>query len=297
LHAHFELMWFYFALSSALLSATAAIFEKRVLFETGALSFSFLLALFNAVFSLPFLFFIDLSAVTLTTYLYVALKSLLGSISFLLVMSGIKRLELSSALPLLVLTPGLVAVFAWIFLGDILTGAEIFGMILLLAGTYMLQTGGFSNLLKPLRITFIKKGYWYIVGALAVFTLTSLLDKWLLSSYKLSPEVFLPLQHFFMALFFTVFAATGKVLRQALHSDLKKVWRLVLLVAVVTILYRYAHIWAVKTGAVALALSVKRTSVFFAALIGGYIFKEERLMFKAIAISIMVFGAIMVILD
>ena len=256
-------MWFYFALSSAMLSATAAIFEKRALFETGALSFSFLLALFNAVFSIPFLFFIDLTVIPLTTYLVVLLKALLGSISFLLVMSGIKRLELSSALPLLVLTPGLVAVFAWILLGDNLTSIEISGMILLLIGTYMLQTGDFRKLFRPFQVTLRKGAYWFIVGALFIFTLTSLLDKWLLSSYMIRPEAFLPLQHFFMAVFFTAFALTGKVLGSSLQVDLRKVWKWVLVVAVLTIFYRYAHIWAVKTGAVALALSVKRTSVFF----------------------------------
>lgn len=290
-------MWFYFALSSALLSATAAILEKRALFDVSALSFSTLLAVLNALFSIPFLYFVDFASISMATYGTIAFKSLLGSISFFLVMSGIKRLELSNALPLLVLTPGLVAVFAWILLGDHLTRLEILGMVLLLVGTYMLQTGRPGNLVKPMKATVKKGAYWYIVGALLVFTLTSILDKWLLGSYRVTPEAYLPLQHFFMAIFFSILVFFTKTHQNILRKDFPKIWKWVLAVAIVTILYRYAHILAVKAGAVALALSVKRTSVFFAAIIGGQIFKEERLFFKAIAIAVMLGGAILVILQ
>jgi len=51
--------WFAVAFISALLSAFAAITQKKVLFKLEALEFSFWLSLANLFFSIPFFFFID----------------------------------------------------------------------------------------------------------------------------------------------------------------------------------------------------------------------------------------------
>ncbi len=289
-------MWFLFATTSALLSATAAILEKKTLFKCNALIFSFLLAVANLVLSVPFFMYADFSPVSNATLGVVAFKSFMGAVSFLLVMNGIKRLELSSALPLLVLTPGLVAVFAWLMLGDSLAGAEMAGLVLLLVGTYMLQVGQPANLLKPFYFGFRNRAYLFIAGAVFIFTITSLIDKWLLASYRVQPETYLPLQHLFMAFFFLVFVLFSKIRTTDLVHSAKPVWKWVLVIAVLTIAYRYSHIWAIKTGAVALALSVKRTSVFFAAVIGGTIFKEKHVPYKALATAVMIAGAVLVIL-
>lgn len=289
-------MWFTFAITSALLSATAAIFEKKALFKTDALVFSFLLAVGNLILSIPFFIYADFHAISLQTYAVIAFKSFMGSISFLLVMHGIKRLELSSALPLLVLTPGLVAVFAWIMLGDKLVSVEIMGLLFLLAGTYMLQVGKPSNLLTPFYFGMKSKAYLYILGAVLIFTFTSIIDKWLLNGYRVEPKSYLPLQHLFMAGFFLLYVIFSRTTSDDVMDGLKMSWKWILIVAILTIAYRYTHIWAIKTGAVALALSVKRTSVFFAAIIGGTIFKEKNIGYKALAIAVMVAGAIFVIL-
>jgi uncharacterized membrane protein len=288
-------MWFLFAITSALLSATAAIMEKKALFKSDALHFSFILALFNAVLSLPFLINEPLVTISTANYIVIGIKSFLGSISFLLVMMSIKRMELSSALPLLVLTPAVVAVFAWLFLNEPLTQTEIGGMALLLIGTYFLQTGSWKGALQPIRSAQRNKGYAYIAGAIAIFSFTSLLDKLILGSYKVSPETYMPLQHIFMAIFFSIMVLFARK-KEPVKKAFAQSWKLILLISVITIAYRYSHIWAIKTGAVALALSVKRTSVFFAAVIGGTIFRETNIRYKAVAVAIMVAGAIFVLI-
>jgi drug/metabolite transporter (DMT)-like permease len=288
-------MWFVFALSSALLSATAAVFEKKALFKLSALHFSFLLAIANALISIPFLWSSSFFVPDVKGFYVVGFKALMGSISFLLVMNGIKRLELSSALPILVITPGLVALLAWILLDDFLSGFDIIGMLLLLAGTYFLQVGKLANTLKPFRLINQPKAYWYIFGAVLIFTATSLIDKWLLSDYKMPPTVLVPIQHFFMAIYFSLFLLVRPTEKKDLNVALKSGWKLILIVSFLTILYRYGHILAIKEGSVALAISVKRTSVFFAALIGGYLFKETNLIYKLFATLIMIAGAVLII--
>ncbi len=63
------------------------------------------------------------------------------------------------------------------------------------------------------------------------------------------------------------------------------------MISVITIGYRYTQIEAVKIAPVALVLSIKRTSVFFASIFGGKIFSESYLLKKGIAIIIMLIGA------
>jgi len=288
------MVWYLFALTSAFFSATSALVEKKVLFKEKALAFSTLLAIFNLLIAIPFFFFINFSAVSNTSLIVLFIKSILGAIAFLCVMLAIKNLELSSALPLLVLTPGLVALFAFIILGEALTGLEILGMFLLLIGAYILQLKQKQKFLDP-WISFIKsKGYIYIIIALTLFTITSILDKALLKNFKLPINAFMGFQHLFLAIIFiSLIIFSGK--SKQIKSPLKNSWKWIFILALFTITYRYTQIQAIKIASVALVLSIKRISVFFAIIIGGRIFKEHGLLKKAIATTIMILGAILII--
>jgi len=73
-------------------------------------------------------------------------------------------------------------------------------------------------------------------------------------------------------------------------------WKWIILVALLTVGYRYTQIEAIKYApAVALVLSVKRISVFFASIIGGKIFNEEKLLQKAIATAILIGGTFFIV--
>jgi uncharacterized membrane protein len=289
------IQWYFLALIAAFFSATAAIVEKKVLFKEKALGFSATLALLNLVIAIPFFFFIDFSVLTTSGLLVLFIKSILGALAFLCVMLGIKNLELSNALPLLVLTPGLVAIGALIFLKESLSQLEILGMVLLLIGTYVLQLKQNQKFLDPWKIFIKSKGHMYILGALFLFTITSILDKAVLKNFKVPVNAFMGFQHLFLAiifLLFLIFSGKTKQIRPVFKNSLKYM----IILALITITYRYAQILSVKQAPVALVLSIKRVSVFFAVIIGGRLFKEHNLLKRIIATTIMVAGAVLVIL-
>jgi len=289
-------MWITFAIISALFSAAAAITEKKTLFKENALVFSMVLAFFNLILSLPFFFFIDFSLISNSALIALFIKSILGALSFLLVMNGLKKLEISSSLPLLVLTPGITAVFAYFILNEKLAGLEIFGMLMLMLGTYFLQLKSKQRFMDPFLFSKQNKAYLYILGAVLIFTITSILDKTILGKYKMAPQAFLPIQHLFFAVNFSLFFVFSKQSKKAIYSTVQGSWKLILLVAIFTIIYRYSHILAIKAGSVALVLSIKRTSVFFATVIGGHYFNEQNLVRKSIATLLMIAGAIFIII-
>jgi len=288
--------WWVIALVSAFFSATAAIVEKKILFKEKALSMTLILGIFNLILAIPFFFFVDYSVLAYSGILVLLFKSVLGAIAFLFVMMGIRDLELSRVLPLLVLTPGLVAVFAFLFLGEVLMPFEIGGLVLLLFGTYLLQLNDRRGFFAPWKSFVQVKGYCYILTALILYTTTSVLDKAVLKNYGVPLNAFMGFQHLFLAFVFVIIA-----LFYSKGSDLKKTfkfsWWMILILAVITITYRYTFYYAVRVAPVALVLSLKRVSVFFAVLIGGKLFREKNLKRRAVATAIIIIGSLLIILN
>jgi uncharacterized membrane protein len=288
--------WIVIAFMSALLSAIATILEKKNLFTLDALHFSFVLAILNMIFSIPFFISVDFSTISTVSLFVLYFKTILGALAFYSVMLAIKNMEISGSLPLLVLTPGLVAIFAFLFIDESLKVFEIVGMFLLLAGTYILEAKPGMNIFLPFKVFYKSKFHHYIIFALLLFTVTSIIDKVLLKSYQLPPHAFIGFQQIFLAFNFLVIVLIAKKNPvKLITSTNKQIWGWIILTAILTVGYRYAHIEAVKLAPVALVLSIKRTSVFFAAIGGGKIFNEQNLLKKAFATAIMIAGAIFIV--
>lgn len=286
--------WFLLAFISALLSAAAALSQKKILFKLDALDFSFLVSIINLLFVIPFFLSVDYGKIEPDNLLILFLKTVLEAAAFLNVMLAIKNLEISKALPLLALTPGLVAIFAYIFIEDELSFTDVTAIALMLSGTYMMEVRKGQNIFDPFKILFSSKKYSYVLTAILIFTITSILDRTLLWIFKLEPSAFISFQHLFLAVIF-LFIFTYKKrsgLRNVLPGE-SNIWILLILISALTIGYRYTQIEAIKIAPVALVLSVKRLSVFFASVTGGKIFKEEKLLIKAFAAAVIITGAIL----
>ena len=290
--------WFVIALLSAFLSAFAAITQKKVLFSLGALEFSFLLSLVNLVFSIPFFFFIDYGTINSFNLLVLFIKSVIGVGAFFCVMLSLKNLEISNALPLLALTPGFIAVFAFIFLGEALKTAEVVGLIILMLGTYILESGNSTKIIFPFSILLKSKYHRFVILALLLFTASSILDKLLLIKLNLSPISLTAFQHIYFAIIFSIVFFIFRKKTEPLPNITNKInlgW--IALISVLTIGYRYTQVVAIGLASVALVLAVKRTSVFWATIIGGKIFSDKDLLKRSIAAVLILIGAILILRD
>ena len=288
--------WFYFSFASALFSALAAIMEKKVLKTEKAFEFTVVLTLFNAALAAMFFPLVNLSNIPLLTYEVVFFKTIINAMAFLCVMYAIKNMELSEALPLLALTPGFVAVIAFLGLGEALSIYEAAGLLMLLAGVYMHGIGAGQKLLGPFKAFFYAKGHRYVLAALSLFTVTAVLDKVVLGSFNMEPVAFMVFENVFYAVAIPVafFMLGGKA--KSLGPVFRNSGKIIIALAAVTITYRYAYILGVKLShSVALALAVKRTSVFFAVVIGGRLFREGNLKRRIIATAMLVIGALLIL--
>ena len=285
--------WFLLALISAVFSAFAAVSEKKALFSLNPLNFSFLVSLVTLVFSIPFFFAVNPADITSAGMAVLAFKTILSASAFLCVMLSLKNLEVSEALPLLALSPALVAVAGVILINDHLSLLQWTGVAVMVAGAYILELRkGTTNLLEPLKAVLLFSKYRYVFIALFLFMVSSILDRLLLKGFKLPPYTFMAFQQLFYALFFLVIILFKRVsITAGLKEGGRSLLILIAAVSVFTVIYRYTQIEATKLAPVALVLSVKRLSVLFAVIIGGKLFLEDNLKRRILAVIIILAGA------
>jgi len=289
------IQWYYLAIISAVFSAIAAIYEKKSMQKNQTATFCSIFAIFTLILVIPFLFTIDFASLTSTTLFLILIKSLISGTAFFLIMYSFRHLELSSALPLLILTPGAVAIFAFIFLKETLSLNQISGMLLLIVGSYLIliDKKTFKASLKSIRNS---KGHIAIAIALLLFTASALLDKIILAKFKVPETTYIFFYFFFIAiLFILILLFTNQ--KKTFLTSLKRSYKLILAVSVATIIFRYTQFLAIKNSdSVAMVISLKRLSVFFATIIGGTLFHETHLIRKSIATIIMLIGSTLIII-
>lgn len=291
------MIWFYLAFISAVFSALAAISEKKVLFKLDALDFSFLVSVITLIFSIPFFFDAPLDISLSVPLIILFIKAILSALAFLSVMLAIKNLEISEALPLLALSPGLVAILGVLLIQDSLVFNEWIGLFLMLVGTYVLELKKDDrSIFDPFKSLLSFKKYKYIFFALILFSITSLIDRFLLKDLKLPPFTFMAYQQLFFAFIFTaLILIRNKKISLAISTLNRKLIYLIILISVFTVIYRYTQIEATKLAPVALVLSVKRLSVLMAIIIGGKLFNENNFLKRILATVIILAGLIILL--
>jgi drug/metabolite transporter (DMT)-like permease len=210
-------------------------------------------------------------------------KSILGGLAFLLVMMSLEHNQISTALPLLGTTPAVTALLALPILGESLQHWEWLGIGMMVAGTYMLEKRPTQKVFRSFHEFFVSKNHHYIFGAVGLFAVSSIADKLLLSGYKIDPLIILFYQHLIYCLIFSSLVFIRRMsFRDLLHKGQNQ-FPFILLIAFLTIAYRFTQLGATQLAPVALVLAVKRTSILYASFFGGKLFSDERLPQKILA--------------
>ena len=269
--------WVLLATISALLSAGAAVLQKKSLMTTGALPFAFVLSFLIMLLSAVFLAGIDVIAVPPDVLLLLVGKSIIGGTAFLLVMMSLERGQISNVLPLLGLTPAVTALLSLVLTGEVMRGAEWLGLGLMMGGLYLLEwtPGKKAGMIGRMRAVVMERRA--ILLALLLFAVSSVADKLLVSTHRTDPRVVLVYQHVIFCLLFGVMLLVRRVPGTLVLAQARKQLPFFFLIAMLTIAYRFTQLEATKDAPVALVLAVKRTSILYASVLGGKIFLDDRL--------------------
>jgi drug/metabolite transporter (DMT)-like permease len=287
--------WFLLASCSALLSAGAAVLQKRILFRINAFEFSFLVSLCILACSLVIPFVTDVTSISLVVLGLLVAKSVLGGTAFLFVMMSLEHNEISTALPLLGLTPAVAAILSFLVIGESLRTAEWIGLVLLILGVFLLERRPSQKITESFKKTIFSRNHWYIFGALGLFSISSVFDKMLVGTMRTDPIIVLFYQHIVYGLLFGTLLLVRRVpLRNITSKDWAQL-KVIGIIAAITIAYRLTQLEATKMAPVALVLAVKRTSILYASLVGGRLFSEERLPTKILAASLIVAAGFLIL--
>jgi drug/metabolite transporter (DMT)-like permease len=222
-------------------------------------------------------------------------KSILGGAAFLFVMMSLEHNPISTALPILGMTPAVTALAALLILGESLRGWEWLGIGMMMAGTYVLEKRPAQMIFQPWKEALRSKSHYYMYGALGLFAISSVFDKLLVSGFNTDPLVVLFYQHIVYCSMFGALLFFRKQSFQEAVQKGKSQFPFIVTVALLTIAYRFTQLEATKFAPVALVLAVKRTSILYASFFGGKIFSDERLAQKLIGGALIV-GAGFIIL-
>lgn len=279
--------WFLYSFISALCSAASALTQKKALQKLEAFDFCLLISVFNVLFSLPFFVKAPWESLTFPIALLIIGKSFLNALGFWSVMKGIKTLELSRGLPLLALTPLFVALGGFIFLGETLNLMDLGGLALVVLGALLLEFREGQLEWKH----FSKHGA--ILLALFFMTLNTLLDRYVMGPLKVAPPLVMALTQSSFLLFFLLIWSWVRTPIKQLAQGFKSTWSWLLIIAVLTLSYRYTNLLALALAPAALVIAVKRSSVFFAAALGGKIFHEGHIWKRSFAAILLVAGTML----
>ena len=287
--------WFLFAFACAIISSISAIVEKKTLMKEHAMEFSTVFSIFNFLFVLPLLPFVDLGILKDPYTLgFIYATSVLGGLAFFFIAKGARHMEISVVSPLLNFGPVFLIILAWFFLGETLTFQQIIGIMIIILGSYLLEISTkHPSLLGPIKKMISSKYIHYIFIALILYAFSSIGDKIILS--RITTISYIVIIHFFIAVNFIVLIHLFHDGFTGIKNGIKNAGKWIVIVSLLTCGYRLLQAQAVSMAFVSLVIPIKRTSTIFTTIIGGGLFHEKHLLKKIICCIIMFFGAYLII--
>ncbi len=215
-------------------------------------------------------------------------------LAMLLYMKSIRDHPLSLTVPYLAFTPVFVVLTGWIVLGESINGAGLTGILLVVAGGWLLNVQharfqDWRSWLTPLRAILYEQGSRLMLAVAAIYSLTSVMGKGALQ--YTTPETM-------GTLYYLVIGAIVALLFSLrdpgiIRRSLRRPWP-VLAVAALTGLMVVTHFLAISLVEVAYMIAVKRISLLFGILFGFLIFRESGLWTRLPAGGLMVAGTYLI---
>lgn len=285
--------WYVFALLSALIAGLVPVVNKKILKKESALEFSAFFAITNAILSLPLLLFItaDISAHILALLFA---GSLMGVIGFFFVTKSLKLGNVSVISPFTNINPAILAVLAFVVLGEKLSIFQMIGIVIITIGAYAIECESrLSDLSRTFRKIIKSKVFHFIIVSATFYAFSSIIDKVVLSS--ISVMQYILVEHIFIALIFSSYMFAKNIDIRKLELDFRNAFAWILLASAMTISYRFFLAQAVSIALVSAVIPIKHMSSLVATIVGGEVFHEKHLKKNIFACIIMIFGAYLVI--
>lgn len=282
-------MWFYIALTCALCTAICDALSKRLMQENDQWITGAIILVLSSLLIVPTLSFgqfkpfsSDLAALLLVT---IPLE-VFGYYFFL---AAVRLSPLSLVLPLLAFTPMATVLTAFVLLGEQINQSGFVGIGLVSVGAYVLywDPSNFSPM-QPIKAVVQEPGARFMFMTAVIWALTTTLGKKGILIYGTMPFCFLILIG--VAIIFVIIATlrlcsgAAQLRPTAMNASLFGLAGVLMAAAQIT------HFLSLSMAHAAYMISVKRTSMVFAVVLGWLFFDESNIRFRLGASSVMLAG-------
>lgn len=290
------IQWAVFALLSAFMMSLFRVIQKKVLSMERSLEFSAASSVYRIPILLLLLFFIDFSGLDWKIVIALFFIAALRTMAAFWRLRATKNLNLSVVEPLYNFYPLFIIVIGFFILGEEIGPIHFVGILILLLGTFVLETSKGKTLADVFKSFF--KSKMIILGLVSVllFSFTGVLDKLMLDSGIQIAKYF-----FIMFTFISINFVISDVVRFGFKDVVKSVKTSSLFTFLATVFHManimFYYLALASPGAlISLVAPIRTSSTLFTTVIGGAIYHEDHIKQKAIAAVIMLIGAILIIL-
>ncbi len=286
------MIWYGFAILAGFLVSLSDALNKKYLSHLNYPYMTIARTFGSLPFVLPIFLYLTLKYQAYQYFNYTFLFNLslllaLEIIATLLYMKGIEISPLSLTLPFLSFTPVFVIFTGYIILGEKITLEGALGIILVVIGSYCINLPSIKEgLTGPIKAIKKEKGSFLLLQVALIYSITSVLGKkgLLLSNPLWFASFYFSILAFLTTLIVKIFYPVN------LLSFIKKYYKPTLLVGLTQGLMYYAHMIALSHLETAYMITLKRTSIFFAVILGYFLFKEAYILIRFFAVFLMLAG-------
>ena len=287
------MMWVAVILASGFFFSLNHIIRKKILEDADVLDMMIFTGGFGFLLLIPFVKYIDFHISNKNLFLIMLNTAFAYAGSYIL-NTVYRKCEISSVSPMLNINPLFVILLSHITLGEVLSGLQFFGVLLILIGGYMITLGDIRYFFRP--FTSIPPKYFFaVLATLVLWSFCPVLNRVVLLEIDTLSYLF----------FFTMFICIIQVVLlvscsryKYVTTIFKKKWFLLIMASLCWVISDMLHLYAIAipTAMVSLIIPVKRISNLITVIIGGTLFKEKNLISKSAACVIMIAGLFAIVL-
>ncbi len=289
------MLWLSLTLISALAMTLQDVFSKKIADSTGTLLVAWLRWFSSIPFLLLCLPFVTVPPLSVDFYVTTGILVPLDVIALLLYMKAIRISPLNVTLPFLSLTPIIMILTGYLFLGETLRPAQIVGIIFIAAGAYLINIHTIKDgVLQPILSISKEKGSLLMIVVAVIYGLTGTLGK---KAVVLSNPLFFGLSY--TALLSIVMTPMVFWLGPSRRVSAGRIRRSILIIVALGLVGAVnvvTHFFAIRLVEAATMVAVKRTSLLFGVLFGRLVFDEPHFRARFIGAALMAAGVVIVYL-
>jgi len=285
--------WLYYILASSFLFSISFIFRKKILMSHHALEFASFRSTFNLLFLAMLVPFISLEISTLN-FVLCLIVGLLSAVAIILRNEAVRHDDVSDISPLGGIGSLLVLVFGVIMIDEIPTKMQLFGILIIVSGTYFLEFNSRKHIFAPFKNLFAKKALRQTMLAMFLISITVIMMRIVLIT--LNPYTAL----FYVWLVISLIVIFKDLLIYGIR-DFKHLKNHYFQIFIFSGIMFLANIFRMiglsfPDAKGVLVQSIGAGSLIVITFFGGRVFKENNVFRRTIASTIIAFGVIIMIL-